>query len=218
MLNVRYILLPPTDQLPAGFSERFTAAGVSIYEYTGALGPAWLVGEIVRSRSEEEILNAVVAGFDASRVAITPEEIAPVDRAAASAGRVSLLGRDEHTLRWRVEAPGPVLLVTSEIWYPAGWRAEVGGEPVPIHRVDHLLRAVRVDPSQSGGSCEVLMTFAPRSVSGGRFLSIVALVVLGGLIAGGSVSRFRSRSGSGQQQTESAVPEAGDGGEEESGR
>ncbi len=195
MLNVRYLVVSTSTsaQLPEGFTDVFASGGFGMYEYDGALGPAWLVGEVIRARDSEQILEAVVRGFDASQVALTAEEIAPIERTAAQAGRVELLERSEHLLRYQVEAPGPVLLVMSEVYYPAGWRAEVAGEPAPIHRVDHLLRAVRVDPSAHGGTCEVSLTFAPRSVYGGRTLSLAALLVGLGLAVGGAVARRRRR-------------------------
>jgi hypothetical protein len=99
-----------------------------------------------------------------------------------------VLERGLHRLRYRVEAPGPVLLVLSEVWYPAGWRAEVEGEEVAIHRTDHVLRGIRLDPAASGGTAEVVLTFDPASVAWGRRLSLATLLVLVLMIGSGLVT------------------------------
>jgi hypothetical protein len=119
------------------------------------------------------------------RRALTTEVIGPLDAAAADSGQVRLLERSEHYLRYEVAAPGPVLLVASEVWYPAGWQASVDGEPVDIHRVDFLLRGVRVEPAPGGRARVVEMRFAPASVSTGRAISVGTLILSLGLLAAG---------------------------------
>ncbi len=178
MLNTRYIIYPedlPEDQ----FIRVFTADGWHIYEYGAALGPAWLVGEVIRAESDEVIIDALLRGFDASDRALTTGEIASVDREAAAGGSVTLLERDLHTVRYRVEAAGPVLLVMSEMHIPSGLIATIDGTRVPVHRVNHLLRAVRVDgPATGSGARIVEVSYAPVSVRGGRLLSIGALPIV----------------------------------------
>lgn len=175
MLNTRYVL--HDKDLPVEyFSRVFSSGGVHIYEFNAVLGPAWLVGEVIRAESDEVILDALLRGFDGSERALTTEEIGPVDREAAAAGNVTLLKRDIHSISYQVEADGPVLLVMSEIHVPSGWTATIDGSRVPIHRVNHLLRAVRVDaPATGGGEQIVELIYSPVSVRGGRLLSIGAL-------------------------------------------
>ena len=62
----------------------------------------------------------------------------------------------------------------SEVYFPWGWKAEAGGQELPIGRVDYLLRAIRLP----AGEYELVMTFAPASVGVTQTLSIVALVLL----------------------------------------
>ena len=178
MLNVRYLIYG--DQLPRDrFEMVFSSGDVHIYKYGGALGPAWLVGEAARARGDEEILNALLQGFDTSTRALTTEQVGFLDPAAAAAGSVELLERDIHHLRYRVTADGPVLLVMSEIYYPAGWQVEVDGVRVPIHRVNYVLRGVRVDPGAGGPRSSIVeLVFRPRSVHGGRSVSLAALFLV----------------------------------------
>lgn len=185
MLNVRYVIYGDTIALEE-FTTVYSYGEMNIIEYAGALGPAWLVGEVSRAESDEQVLNALIQGFDTSARALTTENIGNVDPAAASAGRVELEERDVHHLRYTVTTEGPVLLVLSEIYYPAGWQAEVDGVPVQIHRVNHVLRAVRVNGEGGGpGVHTVEFFFRPRSVHSGRVLSLGALVILlAGLMVG----------------------------------
>jgi hypothetical protein len=69
-------------------------------------------------------------------------------------------------------------LVLSEISYP-GWRAVADGAPVPILRADSILRAVPVE----AGVTTVEMTYAPRSVRVGAWLSGTACVAMGVVFA-----------------------------------
>ncbi|MFC1628320.1 hypothetical protein ACFL3H_04310 [Gemmatimonadota bacterium] len=175
MLNTRYILYH--EDLPAeNYRRVFSSGGVHIYEFDAVLGPAWLVGEVSHAESDEVILDALLRGFDYSEGALTTEEIGPVDRAAAAAGRVTLVKRDIHSISYRVEAGGPVLLVMSEIHVPTGWMATVDGARVPVHRVNHVLRAVRVEAPPTEGTARIVeLTYQPVSVRGGRLLSVMAL-------------------------------------------
>ena len=200
MLNARYVLYGGSLSEDM-FTRLFTHGDVHIYQYAGALGPAWLVGEAVRARGDQEVLNGLVQGFDASRLVLTTEQIGPLDAEAAAAGHVTLLQRDIHNLRYRVEAEGPVLLVLSEVYYPAGWSATVDGVEVPIHRVNHVLRAVKVDPvSSGGGSHMVELSFRPHSVYSSRKVSwgalLVAVCMMG---AGGWLRRRAAISPSGKE-------------------
>jgi hypothetical protein len=195
MLNVRYVIYGSTIPLE-GYRSVYSYGEVHVIENEGALGPAWLVGEVSQTQSDEQVLNALLQGFDTSERALTTEDIGRVDPAAASAGKVDLVERDVHHLRYEVAADGPVLLVMSEIHYPAGWQAEVNGVPAEIHRVNHVLRAVRVDGEGSGsGTHTVELFFRPRSVHGGRILSLGALVLLLAGLSAGALQRRRQVAG-----------------------
>ncbi len=191
MLNVRYVIYGDTIARE-GFTTVYSYGEMNVIEYAGALGPAWLVGEVSRTESDKQVLDALIQGFDTSARALTTEDIGSVDPAAASAGSVELVERDVHHLRYTVTAEGPVLLVMSEVYYPAGWQAEVDGVPVPIHRVNHVLRAVRVNGEGDGsGIHTVELFFRPRSVHSGRVLSLGALVLLLAGLTAGALQRRR---------------------------
>lgn len=99
--------------------------------------------------------------------------------------RVRLVRFSADEIVWRVRTDRPRLLVASEIFYPAGWKATVGDRPTPIIRTNYLLRGVAV-PS---GEHLVRMTFEPGSHRWGVLISWVATLLayfgaigLGGLL------------------------------------
>ncbi len=83
------------------------------------------------------------------------------------------------------------LLVLTDDFYP-GWRPTVDGHPVPLRRVDFLLRGVMLPP----GHHTVVMGYAPTSWTAGWVLSSAALMAL--LLAVALGLRRRGRRGSGE--------------------
>jgi hypothetical protein len=79
-----------------------------------------------------------------------------------------------HTSANRIEivAPGPGLLVLSEMFYP-GWQVQLNGEKTKIQLVMNLFRGVLLTQAEN----QVIFTFRPLSVYAGT-----ALAVLGWLI------------------------------------
>jgi hypothetical protein len=69
---------------------------------------------------------------------------------------------------------GPGILVLSDAFDP-DWKAEVDGTPVPILRVDAVLRGVALQ----GGRHDVRFRYAPAVVARGAVVSGVSAVVLG---------------------------------------
>jgi uncharacterized membrane protein YfhO len=82
------------------------------------------------------------------------------------------------TIRASLEVPGYVVL--ADTWYP-GWHVTVDGEPGRVLRANHAFRAVRLGQ----GTHVVEMTYRPRSVVLGCWVSLVTLaVVLIGALGG----------------------------------
>ncbi len=107
----------------------------------------------------------------------------------ASADAAVVLTRDEPELvRLEAQTSEPALLVISDAYYP-GWEATVDGEPVEIVRTNITFRGVLLEP----GSHVVEMRYAPASVRWGLRLSILSVIVAGGVLALGCLppDRFR---------------------------
>ena len=176
LLSTRYVVaggavpgLTPVFQDPQ--------TGLVVSEDSTALPRAFFVDD-VRVIEDEAALVAAIRdpAFDPRETALVstppPGGVEDLSGAAADSGAVAVeLQRfvpDE--IVWRVRTDRPRLLVASEVFYPAGWTATVGVEPVPILRTDFLLRGLPVP----AGEHIVTMRYVPETKRTGRLISWVA--------------------------------------------
>jgi hypothetical protein len=192
MLNVRYLVVPgrlPEGMfplVPAGASQRSV-----LYENPAAIPRAALVGSAVAAATDREAFDRLNSPtFDPRTTAIVqgavPADIAPP--AAGDGVRISSYGAHRIVLESRASAPA--LLVLSEIYYPAGWKATVDGAETEIFRTNSVLRSVRVP----AGTHTVEFTFAPALYWTGLTATNVGWLVALGLILAGlwSIPSVRS--------------------------
>ena len=183
MLNTRYLI---SRQPLAGTA--FTAVVESgdryLYRNGNALPRAFLVDSVKVITDKNAIFEVLRdPGFDPGRYAIVEE---PLQERLGPLGdsSVEITLHTPHRIEMAVEADASCLLVLSEIYYPAGWRAEIDGEPAEIHKTNYVLRSVVVPE----GRHDVVMTFAPASFATGLLVSrIASALVLAGLIAAGAM-------------------------------
>ena len=184
LLSARYIIAP--RPLP-GTREvyRDERTGRLVLENPDAAPRAFFVGatEVIPD-PEATWARLRDPAFEPTTTAILPEPLpdgfqtTPLD--AASTATVRLDRFTPREIRWTLETDAPRLLVASEIYYPAGWTATLDGAPVPIHRVDYLLRGVAVP----AGTHTLVMRFAPTRHTLGVWVSGVSTaLVYGGTAA-----------------------------------
>ena len=81
-------------------------------------------------------------GFNPARTAVLyetlPDPIGRVDSMHAP----SILSYQSREITVAAEAPGTSLLVLSEVYYPAGWKAYIDGKETKIHRTNYILRSL----------------------------------------------------------------------------
>ncbi|HTO93719.1 MAG TPA: YfhO family protein [Bacteroidota bacterium] len=192
MLNVEYLVLHA--RLPEPMFQLVNvdqATRTLTYRNPGALPRAFFVSDVAVAPTDADqfrVLNS--PGFDPARTAVLyrppAAPIAPVD--SAHAPRITTYRSRE--IRIATDAPGAALLVLSEVYYPAGWKAFVDGVETPIERTDYMLRSVLVP----GGTHEVVFTFDPPLYRTGWVLSnaawgVVVLCVAAGLWRHGALRR-----------------------------
>ncbi len=170
MLNARYFVVP--GRLPEG---RFVLAHVDeakrmlTYTNPGALPRTWFVDTVEIAKDDHDVFKALDAPtFDPRHLAViqspaTPPSVERPDSAASAF--VS-----EHSSRRIVitaTTARAALLVVSEIYYPAGWKAAIDGKDTEIYRTNSVLRSVVVP----AGSHTVTMTFDPPMYRAGYLIS-----------------------------------------------
>ena len=188
LLNVRYILTPPDQPLagPAGkFREVARGRDYVIYENTGALPRALLVGRAVPVADGEAAWSAVSGnGFDPRAVVYLEDGAAPLD-SGVPAGTVALARPGPDELIATVESDREAILLLGEVAYP-GWRATIDGRDAPVLTADYTFRAVRVP----AGRHEVRLVFDPPFWRLGWLVAAVTAAAIVVLLA---VTSWRAR-------------------------
>ena len=97
-------------------------------------------------------------------------------------GKIEVVSTTPNTVELNVETEAEQFLVLSEVYYPEGWTASAEGEELPIVKVNHILRGVKVKP----GSYNLLFDFHPETYYAalttlwiGNILIIALIVVFG---------------------------------------
>ena len=189
LLGVADILQAPSDPplRAPGLRLAYRGPDARVYANAGAMPRAALVGAVTVVGSDAAALDAITApGFDPRRVAIAEQAIPdlPSTPPPPSAENARIVAYASERVVVRVHAARSALLVLSDLAYP-GWDATLDGRPVPIWRVDYLLRGVRVPP----GSHTIAMRYAPASWRVGWIVSAGSLCVLLALVASGLAAR-----------------------------
>ena len=188
MMNTRYLVsrqpLPEDALVPVAETE-----GGFLYRNDAALPRAFLVDSVHVMSDKADLFEALRdPGFEPDKYAILEK---PVEERLGPLGdsSVEITLHTPHRIEMAVDADATCLLVLSEIYYPAGWSAEVDGSEAEIHKTNYVLRSVVVPE----GRHEVVMTFDPSSFTTGHLVSrIASFLVLVGL-AGGAVLHIRRR-------------------------
>jgi hypothetical protein len=152
------------------------------YRVNDPLPRAYMVDRAVVEPDSVGVLNRFLAeGQDPHTVAYVAHGPGLPGSGERIEGGVEWLPGSNHSVLLRVRSPRRALLVLTDTWYP-GWKATVDGKPVPIERVNWHFRGVYLE----AGGHEVRFDYTPRGLRAAGIVSLLSLVALGFLIAGGS--------------------------------
>lgn len=201
LMNTRYVVSP--GPIP-GMEQVFQSeTGLVVLENPDVLPRAFFTSEVETVETPEALLARMQdPGFDARQTGLLLDGVemppAPVD--SGTVAEAELVSYTPHEIVWNVRSDAQRLLVVSEIYYPAGWKAEIDGEETPILRTDYLLRGVVVPE----GEHTVTMSFEPRGHRLGVLISgLATAVVYGGtlLVLGLAFYQKRKPERSGEKTT-----------------
>ncbi len=171
MLNARYLLAG--GRLP---EDRFQLVNpdqprrILTYMNPAALPRAFFVREAVLAPNDSAVFALLnTPGFDPAKTAILQKKPAPFV-APADTPTAEITGYQSRRITVRTVSSAPGLMVLSEVYYPAGWKAFIDGTETEIYRTNYVLRSVVVP----GGSHEIVFTFDPQVYSLGYMLTRVA--------------------------------------------
>ena len=171
MLSTKYIVAPgrlPETNLPVVNVDQ--AKSLAVYLNPNYLPHAWFVDSILVARSKHEVFQVLnSSSFDARHVAILERE--PAFRPAKSdSARVAVTGYLSRDIKIDVSNSASSLLVLSEVYYPAGWKAFVDGKETEIYKTNYVLRSILVPP----GKHAVEFRFEPPAYQLGYNISLGA--------------------------------------------
>lgn len=184
LMTVQYVV-EQREVGDAGLLPVFAEGDTTVYQMADPFERAWLVGSVeVVVDDTQAVARLADDGFDLRRQAVVAE---PLDAALAAAGggSVQVQKISPTRLELRSSASGEQVLVISQIFYP-GWRATVDGAATDLLRVNVVQQGLVVPP----GEHLVVVEFWPRSFQTGLVVSLIALLLWGGLL---SLPRRRRR-------------------------
>lgn len=141
-----------------------------------SLGNAWFVENIayVDTPDEEMSLLSIiepdsiaVADIKFKDILGTESEISPTDT-------IYLTSYAPNKLTYNATSAKGGIAVFSEIYFPWGWNVAIDGQETELGRVNYVLRALKIP----AGSHEIVMTFAPESVSKTVGIAKVSIILI----------------------------------------
>ncbi|HMM11977.1 MAG TPA: YfhO family protein [Bacteroidales bacterium] len=158
MLNTRYIIFNPN-----------ASPIINIHAY----GDAWPVKSLVWVDNPNDEIDAI-ANHPLNEVAIVNREFAPLltglRETAEAKGKIELMEYEPNHLIYSANLETEALVVFSQIWYTAGWKAFVNGQEQPLIRANYVLRALRLPAGES----KVEMRFEPKVWKTGQAVSLAS--------------------------------------------
>ncbi|MFQ5544104.1 MAG: YfhO family protein [Nitrospiria bacterium] len=176
MLNVKYLVsLYP---IPDPRFKPLLRSRPYVFENTEVLPRAFFVDEVQVVENGEDFFDLLLSGkFEPAQTAVLEEppdfEIEP-----GVENRVEVTSYDIHEIKLKAHAEKPALMVLSEIYYPAGWKAYVDGSETKIYKTDYILRSIFLEP----GDHEIKFVFDPKMFTLGVWLTFGILFCLLGLL------------------------------------
>ncbi len=169
MLNTKYFIQKDRN-----------GATQAVQKNDSALGPCWLVKQVVFVKNADEEMKALDQ-FNPADTAFVQESFKasiPFTPIADSAASIKLVKNDNDIINYEFNSSSNQFAVFSEIFYDAGWKAFVDGKESPIVKVNYVLRGLAV----SAGKHQIEFRFDPPLLKAGKQVSLAAHGVLALLI------------------------------------
>jgi len=161
MLNTKYIIIDPQ---------------IAPIINKNALGNAWFIDTVIMVENANKELSQITK-IDPSRQVVIDRRFK--DQVSNSRfdknenDMINLISYKPNELQYKYSSIGERLVVFSEIYYPAGWKAYIDGIEKNIFRADYVLRAMTVP----GGNHVIKFSFEPPSYYIGIKISFASSLI-----------------------------------------
>lgn len=172
LLNVKYILCnsPIYDAAYRALSD----SGVYIYENSTVLPRAFFVDSVAVLAGRRAIFDAMKsADFYPTKV-LYLEKAPPFQVQHSDSNRVEITYYSGRKIRLKANMTQPAVLLLSEIFQPAGWKAQVDGKNAEIFRADHFLQALFLRK----GVHDIEFQYSPFTFIAGWWTSAIVMCLL----------------------------------------
>ncbi len=176
LLNARYILVPTgvdwksIEKLKREYPTVYKDGRVTLLENQDALPRAWVVHDARQVRPGEALDLLSSGEVDPRRTALLEDDPPELAGETSASGGARVTEYEPEKIEVAASTGKPGLLVLGEIYHPA-WKAYVDGEPVPVYRADHTLRAVRIP----AGEHAVELRYESRALTAGLVVSLLTV-------------------------------------------
>ena len=184
ILNVKYIVSAfPMNEPKFELIKKFEIEEnefnfpIYLYNFNEGMPRAWLVN---RARVFETEKNIV--GFMRMQIMDPTKEVflssppdTPLDSTAV--GKVEIIKYSLNQIEIAVETSGQMILVISELYYPAGWKMFMDDNPIEMKPANYILRSVEIPP----GSHIIRMDSRPPAFTVGLTLTAVGYLAIAGI-------------------------------------
>ncbi len=106
-----------------------------------------------------------------------PSEAGDLHDVVPGQATVEAIDWREQSIRFKVNASKPSIVVLAQTYYHP-WTAKVSGIITPLRRANHSFTALKVP----AGNHEVSLTYVDQAFRRGLFISMTALLIVGGLL------------------------------------
>jgi hypothetical protein len=186
VLNVKYLITRRDIDHPR-FERVLETPRGNVYRNREAMPRVFIVNQLEVLETKEAILARLGSSeFDPRIVAIL-ETPPAFSLEPDGGGTVQVVSYQSGEIRLQANVPAACLVVLSEVYYPAGWKAYVNGQETEIYKADYLLRAIHLP----AGEHQVSFLFRPWTFRAGLWISVLFLL---GILVTLVVARLRGDS------------------------
>jgi len=185
LINIKYILLPPTFTVQTPQLKLVYDNEIKIYENKNAFPRIFFVPSyeyLSNPKAAYKKLGSYTLENFKTKVILESRPPAKFDKpthtnSSQKRARIDLVAYKPNNIDISIATDQPGFLVMSDNYHP-GWQAQIDGEKADILRANYIMRAIPV----TKGSHRVKLSFKPGVLMAGMFITSFAWIALAILI------------------------------------